>query len=491
MLLYRKFKKLLRNPSLFFEDAKRKKDALNNLSPRQGIVAISKSAPIKPAAKSVSQKPQSSKPAPSKLATAKTVPSKSADPKTMKTSAASKSLPAKKPVGPEINFPRSELSAIQFIVHAGDGAGSEYQFLNWLADIRHSYQRFAIFIRSWDVYTAVKDRLETCNVIFASGATGVEDMVTRMRSLRLVLYVSNTGNNLHLLRYNHLIHAFIGHGDSEKSASCHKFFRAYDEIWVSGQAHIDRFFNAKFETRHVDFVRVGRSNLRNQALDAIARIDHTTKTDSRLAQLERIDNGVVEYRFLYLPTWEGAFDDSSYSSLEYTGKILEELCEVDEYKGAIKFHPMTGRRISMFSDFEKKLNMRFDRSRVQVIPRHGSYFDSYSQVDFLIADISSVITDFLVTLKPIFVCWPGFKNLMMAESKFSIKDYCYTYSTVDELKGLVKRVIVEGEDYLFDMRKDALDYYIDLKATERGAFQKQILRACTDSSNADVHLISA
>ena len=43
----------------------------------------------------------------------------------------------------------------------------------------------------------------------------------------------------------------------DKSASAHKFFRVYDEIWVAGQAHIDRFKNAGFNTAHIDFVKVG------------------------------------------------------------------------------------------------------------------------------------------------------------------------------------------------------------------------------------------
>lgn len=495
MPVIRKLRKLLRSPAAFFSDAKRNRSALSSLDPLDRKSAVVAASPTLVVARPAVQKVQPVKPAASKP-TAPTPPISQPTlppvaPKTMEKKPAAKP-PVKKPVGPEMNFPRTELAAIRFLVHAGDGIGSEYQFLNWLPDVQHAYQHYAVFIRSWDVYVAVRDRLPTCNLIFASGTTGVEEMVTRMRSLSLVLYVSNTGNNLHLLRYNHLTHAFIGHGDSEKSASCHKFFRAYDEIWVSGQAHVDRFLNASFDTRHVNFVRVGRSSLRHQVASAVARMQGVASIDSYLAQdsdesrAERLTS-----RFFYLPTWEGAFDDSSYSSLEHTGRILEELCEEGAYKGAVKFHPMTGKRITPFADFEKKLYARFDHDRVRVIPRAESHIDTYGRVDFLVADISSVITDFLVTLKPIFVYWPGFKNLLMAESKFSIKDYCYVYSTIDELKSLVQRVVAEGNDDLCEMRQLALDYYVDLKATEHGAFQRRIVQACAGSPAAATSLISA
>ncbi|WP_286508165.1 CDP-glycerol glycerophosphotransferase family protein [Variovorax davisae] len=499
----RKLRKLLRSPGKFFEDAARNRKTLANLEPstRKSLAsgedtnlpalkpAAPKVSPPKSAApKAVASKPTAPKPIVVKPAAPKLPVPVSEAPKIAQMKPTNKS-PAKKPVGPELNFSRFELPDIRFLIHAGDGVGSEFQFLNWLPEAQHAYQNYAVLIRSWEVYVAVRDGLPTCNLIYASAAYAVEQVVTRMRSLGLVLYVSNTGNNIHLLRYNHLTHAFIGHGDSEKSASCHKFFRVYDEIWVSGQAHIDRFSNANFDTRHVNFVRVGRSSLRPQVTSAIAKIKKSEPRDSRLAQELREEPKDLLRRFLYLPTWEGAFDDSSYASLEHTENILERLCEKGQYRGAIKFHPTTGKRVTHFIDLETKIHARFDQKHVQVIPRSTPHIDAYGYVDFLIADISSVITDFLVTLKPIFIYWPGFKNLRMAESKFSIRDYCYSFSTIEELKSLVQRVIAEDDDDLFAMRKMALDYYIDLNATDSGAFQRQILQACERSPIAPDQLI--
>ena len=380
----------------------------------------------------------------------------------------------------EFNFPRSELACLKFIIHAGDGAGSEFQFLNWLTELQKSYQPFAVMIRSLPVYVEASKRITGCNLIYAKDANGVENVMNRMSNLQLVLYVSNTGNNIHLLRNNHLTHAFIGHGDSEKSASCHKFFRAYDEIWVSGQAHEDRFLNANFKPGHLEFIRVGRSSLQGQVNYAPTQNGQPPATEAT----------GCSRKFLYLPTWEGAFDDSSYASLEYTNQIITTLCEQGTYQGAIKLHPLTGRRKTALATLEESLFARFGQDRLRVISRMDLPINHFSGVDFLISDISSVITDFLVTQKPIFVYWPGFKNLLMAESKFSIKDYCYAYSTISELLSLVEDVINFGNDPLAGMRRNALNYYIDLEATAQGAFQREIVRACTPTLTKPTALIS-
>ena len=61
---------------------------------------------------------------------------------------------------------------------------------------------------------------------------------------RVALFVANIGNNIHVLRVPGLRSAFIGHGDSDKSASANLFSKVYDEIWVAGQAGKDRYLRA-------------------------------------------------------------------------------------------------------------------------------------------------------------------------------------------------------------------------------------------------------
>lgn len=39
------------------------------------------------------------------------------------------------------------------------------------------------------------------------------------------------------------------------------FFRAYDENWVAGEAHIDRMLNAGFNLNGLKHLKTGRPNL--------------------------------------------------------------------------------------------------------------------------------------------------------------------------------------------------------------------------------------
>ena len=54
---------------------------------------------------------------------------------------------------------------------------------------------------------------------------------------------------------------FIGHGDSDKAASINPFSKAYDQVWVAGQAGRDRYLRAQVGVRDEDIVEVGRPQL--------------------------------------------------------------------------------------------------------------------------------------------------------------------------------------------------------------------------------------
>ena len=139
MPVIRKLRKLLRSPAAFFSDAKRNRNTLSSLDPLDRKPAVVAASPTLVVAKPAVQKAQPVKPAASKPA-APTPPISQPSlppvaPKIMEKKPAAKP-PVKKPVGPELNFPRTELAAIRFLVHTGDGVGSEYQFLNWLPDVQ-------------------------------------------------------------------------------------------------------------------------------------------------------------------------------------------------------------------------------------------------------------------------------------------------------------------------------------------------------------------
>ncbi|WP_245797749.1 CDP-glycerol glycerophosphotransferase family protein [Mangrovactinospora gilvigrisea] len=79
--------------------------------------------------------------------------------------------------------------------------------------------------------------------------------------VRVVLYPGNAGKNVHMLRVAEAKHVFIGHGDSDKLASSNRVSKVYDEIWVAGRAGRDRYQRVRHAISNQAIVEVGRPQL--------------------------------------------------------------------------------------------------------------------------------------------------------------------------------------------------------------------------------------
>jgi len=99
--------------------------------------------------------------------------------------------------------------------------------------------------------------------------------------------------------------------------------------------------------------------------------------------------------------------------------------------------------------------------------------DLISKYQIFICDISGVITECLSANCPIFVYIPNDKNITIAKSKIELKDYCYTFSTIEELK-LKLMDILSGNDSLKEKRKLAMDYFLGYDETVNQKFTKQL-----------------
>jgi hypothetical protein len=146
-------------------------------------------------------------------------------------------------------------------------------------------------------------------------------------SVRVALFPSNTGKNLHQLRIAGVGHVFVGHGDSDKTASFNPFAKVYDEVWVAGRAGRDRYLRAQVGVRDEDIVEVGRP---------------------QLSGIRTAGDGTADTMFtvLYAPTWEGWLDDDCQASLVTMGpRIIQALTGHSPHIRVLyKPHPLTGTR---------------------------------------------------------------------------------------------------------------------------------------------------
>lgn len=357
---------------------------------------------------------------------------------------------------------------IVHIIHTGEGMTHGPSHLNmWIPHFLKNGNDFMVLVRNQALFDWVKKNHPYVDVAYARRPIDVEDLLMQLAYVKAFYYLSNTGNLIHSLRYNNYKHIFLGHGDSDKAASAHKFFRVYDEIWVAGQAHIDRFKNANFETKHMKFVKVGRPNM----LEAL------------LASDTPWENRFPDVRVLYLPTWEGVYEENNYSSARLSVVMLSELQKKFGVYLSVKFHPVTGSRNKLLENIDTEVS--------KALAEVGTNFYVASKEDDLsrliidsnvfICDISAVVSECIAANGPIFVYIPSDKEIVKSNSNLDYSDYAYVFSSIDELFMLFEQVVIKGDDYLAEERLKARDYLLSVNETRECMFSSQLQELSGDN----------
>lgn len=269
------------------------------------------------------------------------------------------------------------------ILHFSGGIDSIYQVNMWLETMERLDRPVLVLLRE----RRYLDRLAPTTLPVLCLPFAIDLMNFRTPSARIALYVANVGKNIHLLRDPGLKSAFIGHGDSDKTASFNPFTKVYDEVWVAGEAGRQRYLRAQVGVRDDQIVLVGRPQL-----DAI--------------QPARPRPEGSAFTVLYAPTWEGWTDNLGQSSLIAMGlQIVRELVDTEGVRVLFKPHPLTGtvdpqgqavcREIAALLTASGPQHVYVDSAR--------PLYDCFDESDALVSDISSVVSDYLWSEKPYFV----------------------------------------------------------------------------------------
>ncbi|MCH9739440.1 MAG: CDP-glycerol glycerophosphotransferase family protein [Epsilonproteobacteria bacterium] len=352
------------------------------------------------------------------------------------------------------------LSPITIVLHTGEGKPSQSHLALWVPYFIEAEIDFMILTRHRVAFDMAVENYPDVNIAYARGEAEVQKVMSKLNFVKACVYPSNTGNNIHLLAFDEVEHIFIGHGDSDKSASAHKFFRVYDQNWVAGEAHRDRFENEGFDFRGLEFVQVGRPNL----LEVVEKTQN--KWEDRY-------NGKV--KLLYLPTWEGVYDEQNYSSLSIVKNIIEEVSVKFDFSISIKLHPSTGNRELGLKNIEKKLTQLISRKKIdgELVAKEKTVNELLTQSNMFICDISAVVSESLSANGPIFVYIPRDKEIKISQSNMPYEYYAYTFSSVEELIEKIEQVL-SGDDYLEENRNKAMEYILGREATLNSVFIKNL-----------------
>ena len=211
----------------------------------------------------------------------------------------------------------------EVVLYFSGTTDSIYQVNMWLSTVAQLSRPAVIIMRERGLVPLLGP---TSLPVICLGST-VELMNFSLPSVRVALYPANTAKNLHQLRVAGVGHVFIGHGDSDKTASFNPFTKVYNEVWVAGRAGRDRYLRAQVGVRDEEIVEIGRP---------------------QLSGIRAAGDGPADRMFtvLYAPTWEGWLDNDCQTSLMVMGlMIIRALTSHSPHIRVLyKPHPLTGTR---------------------------------------------------------------------------------------------------------------------------------------------------
>lgn len=274
--------------------------------------------------------------------------------------------------------------APQAVVYMSADAGQSQYILNqWVPTIEKLHQKAFVLVREASHLEPI--RPTSLPVVYAPSTRHCEDL-TRP-SVQIAFYLANAGKNVHLLREARLKHVFLNHGDSDKSTSANPVARVYDEVWVAGEAAVERYEAAGIHMPRKQYAIVGRPQVES------LRVGRLPESAQRT--------------ILYAPTFEGYYEESNYSSLERMGRQMIEriLAQYPSVRVIFKPHPASGvQRPGMIEARLAIVDMlaKAPGPHLYVGPESElTLYECFDMADALISDISSVVTDFLYTERPL------------------------------------------------------------------------------------------
>mgnify|MGYP007040714425 CR=1 FL=1 len=129
--------------------------------------------------------------------------------------------------------------APKFAVYFDAAPDAIYQIAMWVKHFDAVHKEYVYIVRRADLIAPLQSELDaagsSAKILLAK--THVElEQVAQMATLSAVLYVNNTARNSDMVRFAHLKHALLMHGDSEKSASFNPVAGMFTKIFVAGKA---------------------------------------------------------------------------------------------------------------------------------------------------------------------------------------------------------------------------------------------------------------
>ena len=336
------------------------------------------------------------------------------------------------------------------VVYFGDRSSKFYQLEQWIPVLEelHKEHRVVIVVRKGSALTSV---LETTHlpVVFKRRFDPLQTFY-HANDFKLALYVNNGMTNFQSLSFAPMVHVHVNHGESDKLSMVSNQAKAYDKVFVAGEAAVERHRRALIDFDESQLVRVGRPQLDIE----------------RPLELEPSSARTI----MYAPTWEGENDANNYTSVDLFGpQIVEAVLRIPDARLIYKPHP----RVETSKDPEMvEANARIlelivaanspivDETLQHQVLMQGDILGMFDTVDLLITDISSVGLDFLYLHpnKPLVLTdRRNDSETLNAEAPISRATPLINESTIDRVESLISEML--NHDSSVEVRHELRRHY--------------------------------
>ena len=276
--------------------------------------------------------------------------------------------------------------APDFVVYTSRPDDASYQVMMWLPYLKRAGLRFIIIARN-AVPAAALAELADVPVVEARGIADLDALV--VPSLKAAFYVNASSGNGALVRFQHLTHIYLGHGDSDKPPSYNPTHAMYDQIFAAGPAATRRYAAHGVRIPSEKFTIVGRP-----------QVENVKQSTTRISD-------VPEPTVLYAPTWRGHVEETMLYSLPLGERIVSALLA----RGAtviFRPHPFSydfpddAAAIARISSLLEADRRKTGRPHLwgAAAEKDRSILDCINDSDAMVSDVSSVVSDYLFTGKP-------------------------------------------------------------------------------------------
>ena len=206
------------------------------------------------------------------------------------------------------------------LAYYADDPSRSYQLIQWLEvlEVLDAHHNVAIIVRDGDVAALLAER--TSLAVFLAPTFAELTELYAALDAKVVLYCNNSPLNFQSLVNGRMLHAHINHGESDKQSMASNNAKAYDRVFVAGEAAVQRHLDGLLEFDPSRLVRIGRPQLDLRPAPLIAPTTRRT--------------------VLYAPTWEGDADYNDYTSIDTIGpEIVRRILAVPGVRVVYKPHP--------------------------------------------------------------------------------------------------------------------------------------------------------